>query len=88
MLLLTDEFRINEVVLQLQCMVDLVREGARAAKLRTQGRPLGFALRTSSAWATMPHIAATVYYIVEGRQLKEERPKADVTSREVLPLPS
>ena len=34
------------------------------------------------------NIAETVYYIVEGRLLKEERPKADVTSREALPLPS
>ena len=34
------------------------------------------------------NIAETVYYIVDGRQLKEERPKADVTSREALPLPS
>ncbi len=32
------------------------------------------------------NIAETVYYIVEGRQLKEERPKADVTSKETLPL--
>jgi len=33
------------------------------------------------------NIAETVYYIVQGRELKEERPKADVTSREALPLP-
>lgn len=32
------------------------------------------------------NIAETVYYIVEGRALAEERPKADVTSRETLPL--
>lgn len=31
-------------------------------------------------------IAETVYYIVEGRQLTEERPKADVTSKKTLPL--
>ena len=31
------------------------------------------------------NIAETVYYVVEGRQLPEERPKADVTSKEVLP---
>ncbi len=33
------------------------------------------------------NIAESVYYIVEGSELKhEERPKADVTSRETLPL--
>jgi phosphate transport system protein len=31
------------------------------------------------------NIAETVYYIVEGRSIPAERPKADVTSREVLP---
>jgi len=31
------------------------------------------------------NIAETVYYIVQGTQLKEERPKADVTSKETLP---
>ena len=31
------------------------------------------------------NIAETVYYIVQGTQLKEERPKADVTSKEMLP---
>jgi len=34
------------------------------------------------------NIAETVYYIVQGSELKEERPKADITSREPLPLPS
>ena len=34
------------------------------------------------------NIAETVYYIVEGRQLTEERPKADVTSRKTQRLPS
>jgi phosphate transport system protein len=33
------------------------------------------------------NIAETVYYIVEGRQLTEERPKADVTSKKIQPLP-
>ena len=33
------------------------------------------------------NIAETVYYIVQGTQIKEERPKADVTSREALLLP-
>ena len=32
------------------------------------------------------NIAETVYYIVEGRQLTEKRPKADVTSKRPLPL--
>ncbi len=32
------------------------------------------------------NIAETVYYIVEGAQLKGERPKGGVTSRETLPL--
>lgn len=32
------------------------------------------------------NIAETVYYLVEGRSLSEERPKADVTSKGVLPL--
>ena len=34
------------------------------------------------------NIAETVYYIVEGRQLTEKRPKSDVTSKKTLPLPS
>jgi phosphate transport system protein len=33
------------------------------------------------------NIAETIYYIVQGSELKEERPKADITSREALPLP-
>ena len=32
------------------------------------------------------NIAETVYYVVQGSAIKEERPKADVTSREMLPL--
>ena len=32
------------------------------------------------------NIAETVYYIVEGRAISEERPKADVTSKGVLPM--
>jgi len=31
------------------------------------------------------NIAETVYYIVEGRELPAERPKADITSKEALP---
>ena len=34
------------------------------------------------------NIAETVYYIVEGHQLTERRPKADVTSRKPVPLAS
>jgi phosphate transport system protein len=34
------------------------------------------------------NIAETVYYIVEGRVLPDERPKADLTSIGVLPLPA
>jgi len=34
------------------------------------------------------NIAETVYYIVQGRPLSEERPKADFTSKESLPLPA
>jgi len=34
------------------------------------------------------NIAETVYYIVQGRPLKEERPKADMTSAQMLPLPA
>ena len=34
------------------------------------------------------NIAETVYYIVEGHQLTEKRPKADVTSRKPVPLAS
>jgi phosphate transport system protein len=34
------------------------------------------------------NIAETVYYIVEGHQLTEKRPKADVTSRTSVPLAS
>ena len=32
------------------------------------------------------NIAETVYYIVEGHQLTEKRPKADVTSKKPLPM--
>ncbi len=33
------------------------------------------------------NIAESVHYIVEGRPLSEERPKADITSKDTLPLP-
>ena len=128
-LLLTDEFRINEVVLQLQCMVDLVRDQLARVLQSYERRDVALALGVwrkdqeidalnSSLFRELltymmedprnitfcshmlfcakniermgdhaTNIAETVYYIVEGRQLKEERPKADVTSREALPLP-
>ena len=34
------------------------------------------------------NIAETVYYVVQGRPLLEERPKADLTSKQALPLPA
>ena len=34
------------------------------------------------------NIAETVYYIVRGQPLLEERPKADLTSSMALPLPA
>ena len=34
------------------------------------------------------NIAETIYYVLEGRQITEQRPKADVTSRETLPMTS
>ena len=33
------------------------------------------------------NIAESVYYIVQGRPLSEERPKGDITSKRMLPLP-
>jgi phosphate transport system protein len=32
------------------------------------------------------NIAETIYYVLEGRQITEQRPKADVTSRETLAM--
>ncbi len=129
-LLLTEDYRINEVVLQLQCMVDLVRDQLARVLQSYERRDVALALGVwrkdqeidalnSSLFRELltymmedprnitfcshmlfcakniermgdhaTNIAETVYYIVEGRQLKEERPKADVTSREALPLPS
>jgi phosphate transport system protein len=129
-LLLTDDWRIHEVMLQLQRMVDLVR-GQLARVLQSyEHRDVALALdvwrkdqeidalngslfrelltymmedpRNITFCSHMlfcakniermgdhaTNIAETVYYIVEGRQLKEERPKADVTSKKTLPLPS
>jgi phosphate transport system protein len=122
-MLVTEEFRINEVVLQLKHMVDLVRDQLARVLQSYERRDVAGALevwrkdqeidalntalfrelltymmenpRNITFCAHMlfcakniermgdhaTNIAETVHYIVEGRQLKEERPKADVTSR-------
>jgi len=128
-LLLTDEFRIGEVLVQLQHMVDLVRDQLARVLQSYEKRDVEAALdvwrkdeeidalntglfrelltfmmedaRNITFCTHMlfcakniermgdhaTNIAETVYYIVEGSQLKEERPKADVTSKTKLPLP-
>ncbi len=128
--LVTEEFRLNEVVLQLQHMVDVVRDqlarvlqsyermdvaGALEVWRKDQEidalntalfrELLTFMMEDPRNITFCTHmlfcakniermgdhatnIAETVYYIVEGSQLKEERPKADVTSRKTLSLPS
>jgi len=129
-LLLTEDYRINEVVLQLQRMVDLVVEQLVRVLQSYERRDVVLALDVwhkdqeidalnSSLFRELltymmedprnitfcshmlfcakniermgdhaTNIAETVYYIVEGRQLTEERPKADVTSKKTRPLPS
>jgi phosphate transport system protein len=129
-LLLTEELRIDEVVLHLRHMVDLVRDQLAdvlqsyeksdvAAALNVWSKdqeidalntglfrqlltfmmehPRNITFCTHMLFCAkniermgdhVTNIAETVYYIVEGRQLKEERPKADVTSKTKLPLPS
>ena len=129
-LLLTDEFRIGGVLVQLQHMVDLVRDQLARVLQSYEKRDVAAALNvwrkdeeidalntglfrelltfmmedprnitfcTHMLFCTKniermgdhaTNIAETVYYIVEGRQLKEQRPKADITSRTKLPLPS
>lgn len=127
-LLMTEGFRLNEIVLQLQHMGSVVR-GQLARVLQSyESRDVELALdvwrkdqeidalntalfrelltymmedpRNITFCTHMlfcakniermgdhaTNIAETVYYIVEGRQLREERPKADVTSKETLPL--
>jgi phosphate transport system protein len=128
-LLLTEDFRIDEVILQLQHMVDLVRSQLARVLQSYERRDVAEALdvwgkdREIDALDTLlfrelltymlenprnitfcthmlfcaknierigdhaTNIAETVYYIVEGSKLKEERPKADVTSRETLSMP-
>ena len=129
-MLLTDEFRINEVMLQFQCMVQLVRDQLTRVLQSYERRDIAEALEVwrkdqevdalnTSLFRELltymmenPHnitfcthllfcakniermgdhatnIAETVYYIVQGRPLKEERPKADMTSAQMLPLPA
>jgi phosphate transport system protein len=122
-LLVSEDYRINEVVLQLQRMVDLVGEQLTRVLESYEHRDVVLALDVwrkdqeidalnSSLFRELltymmedprnitfcshmlfcakniermgdhaTNIAETVYYIVEGRQLTEERPKADVTSK-------
>jgi len=126
-LLMTDDFSINEVTLQLQRMVQLARDQLRRVLLSYEQRDTAEALdvwrrdqeidalNTSLFRELLTHmmenprnitfcthmlfcakniermgdhatnIAESVYYIVEGRALPEERPKADVTSKKALP---
>lgn len=129
-MLLTDEFRINEVMVQFQRMVQLVRDQLTRVLQSYERRDVAEALDVwrkdqevdalnNSLFRELftymmenPHnitfcthllfcakniermgdhatnIAETVYYIVQGRPLKEERPKADITSAQMLPLPA
>ena len=129
-MLLTDEFRINEVMLQFQRMVRLVRDQLTRVLQSYERRDVAEALdvwrkdREVDAINTAlfrelltymmenahnitfcthllfcakniermgdhaTNIAETVYYIVEGRPLTEERPKADVISTRKVPLPA
>lgn len=126
-LILTGEFRIEEVMLQLQRMVRLARDQLKQVLQSYERRDVAGALdvwrkdqeidalnnslfrelltymmeapRNIAFCAHMlfcakniermgdhtTNIAETVYYIVEGRAIPEERPKADLTSRETLP---
>ena len=130
MMLVTEEHRLNEVVLQLQHMVHVVRDQLGRVLQSYERRDVALALdvwrkdqeidalntglfrelltfmmedpRNITFCTHMlfcakniermgdhaTNIAETVYYIVQGSELKEERPKADITSREALPLPS
>ena len=122
-LLVTEDYRINEVVLQLQRMVDLVNKQLTRVLQGYENRDIVLALDVwhkdqeidalnSSLFRELltymmedprnitfcshmlfcakniermgdhaTNIAETIYYIVEGRQLTEQRPKADVTSK-------
>lgn len=127
-LLLTEEFRIQEIALQLQHMSDLVRDQLASVLRSYEHRDVALALNVwrkdqeidalntslfrelltymmedprnitfcshmlfcakniERAGDHATNIAETVYYIVEGHQLTEKRPKADVTSKKPLPL--
>jgi phosphate transport system protein len=129
MMLVTEEHRLNEVVLQLRHMVDVVRDQLARVLQSYERRDVALALdvwrkdqeidalntglfrelltfmmedpRNITFCTHMlfcakniermgdhaTNIAETVYYIVQGSEFKEERPKADITSREALPLP-
>ena len=129
-MLLTDEFRINEVMVQFQRMVQLVRDQLTRVLQSYERRDVAEALdvwrkdqevdalntslfrKLLTYMMENPHnitfcthllfcaknfermgdhatnIAEAVYYIVQGRPLKEERPKADMTSAQMLPLPA
>jgi phosphate transport system protein len=126
-LLLTGEFRINEVILQLQRMARLARDQLQQVLQSYERRNITSAIdvwykdqeldalnnslfrelltymmedpRNIAFCSHMlfcakniermgdhaTNIAETVYYIVEGRSLPEERPKADLTSKERMP---
>jgi len=128
--LLTHEFRIDEVVLQLQRMVQLVLNQLTRVLQSYERRDVAEALEVwrgdqevdalnNSLFREMltymmehprnitfcthllfcaknvermgdhtTNIAETVYYIVEGRPLSDERPKADLTSKGAPPLPA
>ena len=127
-LLVTEEFPITEIALQLQHMGDLVRDQLARVLQSYEHRDtvlaldvwhkdhaidalntslfrelLAYMMKDSHNITFCSHmlfcaknieragdhatnIAETVYYIVEGRQLTEQRPKADVTSKKPLPL--
>ena len=127
-LLVTEEFRIHEIALQLQHMGNLVREQLGRVLRSYEHRDVVLALdvwrkdqeidalntllfrelltymmedprnitfcshmlfcakNIERAGDHATNIAETVYYIVEGRQLTEKRPKAYATGKEPLPL--
>jgi phosphate transport system protein len=127
--LLTDEFRINEVMFQFQHMVQLVLNQLRRVLQSYERRDITEALEVwrkdqeidavnnalfrellshmmenprNITFCThllfcaknierigdhATNIAETVHYIVQGRPISEERPKADITSEGALPLP-
>jgi phosphate transport system protein len=127
-MLLTEEFRLNEVMLQLRRMVQLVldqltrvlesyerRDVAEALEVWRKDQevdafnnslfrelltymiedPRNITFCTHLLFCAkniermgdhVTNVAETVHYIVQGHPLSAERPKADVTSKETLPL--